>query len=139
MKIKKDLYKLILKSFPQEICKENGGILGSENGIVTHYFHDEGLQVSNRCEYIPDTEKLNSIISDWSRFGVNFVGFVHNHPPIDAELSQADKSYITQIMQSCGMKDFYFPIVIPNKFMVVHRILYIDGRLTNEKESIELV
>ena len=139
MRIKRAVYDLILQSFLDEILEESGGIIGAEDGIVTQFVHDCGLQGHEHCVYIPDTERLNRMINEWSQTDIQFVGLVHSHPPMGNKLSVGDLKYITSIMKCCELSVFYFPIVIPKISMTVYRACYQDEKLTVDVEKTELV
>ena len=58
---------------------EEGGIIGIENGVISHFEKDiTPLLSSERC-YIPNTEYLEGIIDAWVSKGIGFAGIIHSH------------------------------------------------------------
>lgn len=116
MKIYRDIYDLIWKSFPV-VPPESGGIFGSgSNGIVSKFFYDAGRPDPSVAIYTPNVFLLNRVILDWAQQGIRFCGMIHSHPYGVEQLSQCDMEYIGAIRSS--IKDervqLYFPIIIPN-------------------------
>ena len=76
------------------------------------------------CSYVPDTDKMNSIIEKWFNEGIEFLGIFHTHYYGVKTLSDADKDYMRRIMNS-SIKILYFPVfVFPNNEMVLYAIKY---------------
>ncbi len=109
---------LTIHSVPSEI----GGILGSENGIITEICFDEGSVTTERAIYEPNTSFLNEQIRAWCEKEIRFAGIFHTHPEGQETLSYADKIYIFDIMNKMeGFADtLFFPIVIPRKKIIVY-------------------
>ncbi len=76
---------------------ESGGILGIRDGMICSYFHD-GYTAYN--EYRPDVRKLNQVILQWSKQGIEFAGIVHSHPNGCLRLSPADFDYAKMILNN---------------------------------------
>ncbi len=95
------------------ILPEMGGILGADaSGIVTNFYHDKS-GVTTAKNYIPDVEILNGVISDWSKIGVRFAGFVHSHSPQKISLSKPDVAYARKIKKYCALEEILMLLYIP--------------------------
>ncbi len=116
MQILKHTYEKLLGSFPA-VPPENGGILGSVDGLICEYFHDCSSAITECAVYTPDITLLNEIISIWAEKGILFSGMVHSHPTGQLTLSQADKEYISAVFNVIpeSVQELYFPLVIPEK------------------------
>ena len=88
---------------------ECGGLLGERDGRICRFAPDEGR--SGIGEYIPDTDRLNRILSEWQSEGIGFAGIVHTHLGGCRSLSLADEKSIREIHYSVGSNVLYFPIV----------------------------
>ena len=78
---------------------ERGGILGANRkGIITHFVADTTAQV-NGSAYSPDIKKMNKVIAHWKSKGIQFVGFVHSHPPKVISPSVGDALYAGRILK----------------------------------------
>lgn len=138
MKIEARVYSDILKkciSPPPEM----GGILGEMDGVVTHYALDRGLPGNHYDEYIPDVNYLNEIIAEWSDCNIEFCGLFHTHFKDGDRLSNADKKYIYQIMQSTKCEFLYFPLIIPDRTMIAYKAKKRRDQLILTREDIELI
>lgn len=99
---------------------ETGGILGSRNGCINMFVHDEGVPDLGRMVYIPQTAYLNAIIKSWHNEGIEFCGILHTHPYGQRELSGSDVQYINCIMEMMpnSVNRLYFPLVFPGVCMI---------------------
>ena len=76
---------------------ETGGILGLSQGIITHYYHDEGgKQIEG--DYFPNYEDLNWILAQWKRVGTEFGALLHIHAPGACAPSASDLRYVSAIL-----------------------------------------
>lgn len=71
--------------------------MGAVGGVVCRYCHDR--HTAQDC-YVPDAEKLNRVIEQWAKEGVEFAGIAHSHPNGCYFLSPADFSYSQKIKNS---------------------------------------
>ena len=59
---------------------ENGGILGSSDGVhIDHYYFDSTSDRS-AVTYTMDHKALNEVIHSWNDNGVDLIGIIHSHP-----------------------------------------------------------
>ena len=124
MVIKKQIYNKILK-MTKPYLKETGGILGEENGIITHFSFDEGISEDIGC-YIPNVKKLNNIINIWNENNIKFCGIIHSHINKQASLSSGDIEYIKKIMLSAS-----------NKYTALYFPLFVDGHIISYVATLE--
>lgn len=68
----------------------------------------------NRCCYSPNTEKMNTCISTWSKDNIIFCGIFHSHLGNNEMLSEGDLHYIKKIMLSMPkrIQKLYFPLIV---------------------------
>ncbi len=81
---------------------EQGGPLGGSraDGVVRAFHFDDTAQQSGAA-YSPDHERLNRLFAqEWNPAGVNFLGFVHSHPPRLRRLSRGDLEYAERILDA---------------------------------------
>jgi hypothetical protein len=79
---------------------EQGGPLGGSraDGVVRAFHFDDTARQSGAA-YSPDHERLNRLFAqEWNPAGVNFLGFVHSHPPRMRRLSRGDLEYAGRIL-----------------------------------------
>lgn len=88
---------------------ESGGILGALDGIVCRFAFDEGQ--ADAAEYIPDTDRLNSVLRAWCREGIVFSGMVHTHVGGCRLPSGTDTESMRTIYRAMQSDHLYFPIV----------------------------
>ena len=91
---------------------EQGGILGSSDGIhIDHYYFDKNAWVTGST-YTFDTETLNRVIAQWNEQDIRFVGVIHSHPRGCNAPSQGDMAISRTILESMDMDGRIFtPIV----------------------------
>lgn len=141
MKITKEVLERIIKSYPA-VPPENGGIIGSKNGIICEYFHDINPHNYDFAIYEPNTELLNKTILLWQEQGIDFQGIVHSHLPEENSLSGADKEYIKQIFETLPREItcLYFPIVLPNtKQIFSYKASFKNKTILIEYDEIQIV
>lgn len=88
---------------------ECGALLGQRNGEICVFAFDTGL--SSRGEYIPDTDRLNLVLSEWQSEGIELAGLAHTHLGGCIQLSDADKESIGAILAAVPMDVLYFPVI----------------------------
>lgn len=123
MKILEETFNLVLSHVPK-VPPETGGALGGRNQIISHCAFDNGSEGSNGYDiYAPNTQLINQTIRQWAEAGIEFYGIFHSHFPDGIMLSNRDKQYITRIMLAMlpQINHLYFPIVLPQKSMIVYR------------------
>lgn len=127
-----------LLNFVPDVPPETGGILGGTGGVVSRFWLDVGNQYDI---YVPNVEKINQIISDWQKAGIEFYGIFHSHSESNKSLSLADKRYIVKIMRSMPpqVTCLYFPLVFPKVRVVPYRAEISNQCVTIVQETIEIV
>lgn len=134
------VYESILKC--PAVPPETGGILGCRDGIISEFFFDSGMPVYDRASYIPDCEKLNGVILEWEKQGVQFCGIVHSHKNGQATLSQNDKNYIAAIMAAMPetVQRLYFPVVLPGVALYSYQAIRRSGNAIDiHEDSIQIL
>ena len=131
-----------LNGFPV-VPPEAGAILGSQhNDIVSAFEFDLGFPQYGRAQYIPNTEFLNAVISEWASTGIRFCGIAHSHPSGQDTLSSGDIEYIEHIMRAMpeSIKQLYFPLVFPGENMVSFVATIVkDGTVKIEPDHIIII
>lgn len=137
MKIQKAIYDKILNFCPV-VPPETGGIIGQQNGIIGFAEFDSGTVQSESAVYIPDVERLNSVIEKWSCSGIEFVGVFHSHPIGQETLSKDDIEYIHSVFDSMpdSVTELYFPIVIPKSHIIAYKAIRKNHRICIENDSV---
>lgn len=138
MKIKKEVYESILKSIP-EPPPEKGGILGQQNGVITVFYCDDNSSSEFIDRYVPDTLKLNKVISEWQKNDIYFCGIYHSHYEGDTSLSGGDIEYIKVILDSLVgvVEELYFPLVFANEgYMNSFKAYLKNGKVVIKFEEI---
>lgn len=100
---------------------------------------DKGLKSNLYDEYVPNVDFLNSTISEWQKHHIQLYGIYHSHFPGGYDLSDADKQYIAEIMQSIPYRKLFFPIVFPKEDMLVYRAEFTMKQLWLSRESLILI
>lgn len=77
---------------------EQGGALGIENGVISHYFHD--TQARCDCNLFQPSPLLNTLIALWRQEGITFAGLIHSHPADWPDLSEGDLNYVNRLLLS---------------------------------------
>ncbi len=140
MRIEKRTYNSIIRD-AQRFEFETGGIIGSTVDIIDKYAFDEGILSKCGCTYVPNVDKINSIIESWQLSGIRFQGIYHTHFGGADSLSDADIEYIKSIMEA--MPDFVnilnFPVIlIPEGMMVNYTVSLNRNNLSIDKDFIQI-
>ena len=141
MKIFRETHDLILSCIPK-VPPETGGILGGKNQIISRCVFDQGSENSNGYDiYAPNTKLLNQTILQWAETDIEFYGIFHSHLSNGNLLSNGDKRYITKIMliMPQQISYLYFPIVFPQKSMIVYRADRQGHKVQIVSEQIEIL
>lgn len=77
---------------------EQGGALGIENGVISHYFHD--TQARCDCNLFQPSPMLNVLLAVWKQEGITFAGLIHSHPSDWPALSEGDLDYVRKLLLS---------------------------------------
>lgn len=113
--IKRTVYQDILNLFSLE--KEDGGILGIKDGIISAFFFNPG---TNLDSYHIDTKKFSMVVEEWEEQGIDFIGFVHSHPYGDSEPSLKDFSYLKAFQKANpDLKCIHFPVIYKHNCQTV--------------------
>lgn len=108
MRIKADIYEEMREFFKSSPFFERGCVLGSENGLITHIYKDEGNRQEG--EYVPDIDRINVVLEEWFEKGVDFVGLAHSHPNGLVLMSKNDEEYMEELKRLNELDIIYFPI-----------------------------
>lgn len=98
----KEVYDQILDTIAVQ-PPETGGVLGRKNGIICKYFYDDNADI-NQYRYVPNVEKINTILDQWLKDDIEFAGIIHSHPEDVNELSYADIHYARKILQENSLE-----------------------------------
>jgi hypothetical protein len=92
---------------------EQGGMLGGvrATGAVTHFYFDETGKRSGAA-YTPNNAHLTHVLkTQWKPKGIEFLGFVHSHPPTLQHPSGGDAVYAKRILEAMELPYLLTPIV----------------------------
>lgn len=91
---------------------EQGGILGSSDGIhIDHYYFDKTADRTS-ASYTMDAKALNEVIHEWNDNGIQLVGIIHSHPQGVTKPSYGDMETARHIIETIDVKGkFFTPIV----------------------------
>ena len=91
---------------------EQGGILGSSDGIhIDHYYFDKTADRTS-ASYTMDAKALNEVIHEWNDNGIQLVGIIHSHPQGCTKPSYGDMETARHIIETIDVKGkFFTPIV----------------------------
>ena len=91
---------------------EQGGILGSSDGIhIDHYYFDKTADRTS-ASYTMDAKALNEVIHEWNDNGIQLVGLIHSHPQGCTKPSYGDMETARHIIETIDVKGkFFTPIV----------------------------
>ena len=124
MKFTKSALEFIHKQI-SDTPPETGGILGSRDGIVvSEVIMDKPKGAQYACFYAPDIEFFNTCIEQWQKENIAFAGIFHTHFFDVGTLSDADKEYITSIMNAMPdeITELFFPIyTLPKRELICYR------------------
>lgn len=140
MKIKKAIYDKILNFCPS-VPPEAGGIIGQQNGIIGFAEFDSRTVQRDSAVYVPNVEKLNSVIEKWNNLGIEFVGIFHSHPIDQETLSKDDIEYIKNVFENMpdSITELYFPIVIPKSHIVSFKAIKKNHGVCVENDIIKII
>ncbi len=138
--IKKNIYNKILfdTSIPPP---ETGGILGSENGVITSYMPDKGLYYGKIGQYVPTVSILNKQIQEWYEQNIMFCGIYHTHYEGDIRLSGGDILYIESILRQFEpyVDSLLFPLVFPKKEIIFYSAKLQEGHINVVDEELLII
>ena len=122
MRIKRSVYYELCEKL-MALPPERGGILGMRDNIICIYYLDDGPARTDKYAYVPDVLKLNAVLEQWRKAGIDFAGMFHSHPHPQTWLSIADREYIQEIMQAMpdSVVQLYFPLIVSKIGMVGYR------------------
>lgn len=133
MKITSEVFmQITTQSFIKEVC----GLLGGVNGTVKYHYQNS-THKDGRCVCYLEGEKIDKVIAQWQRNGIEFYGIYHTHPICDDRLSPQDISYITAVMDALSqdVEYLYFPVILPNKKMTAYKVVN-KGQIIIVKEPV---
>lgn len=106
---------------------EAGGVLigPRDHRSVSHYVPDD-TGTSSPTSFTFDHKRLNEILRDYVRLGLDAKGFVHSHPPGVHRLSSGDHAFIrTQLSNPKNTPgEILMPIVVGRE--IIPYIVYAD-------------
>jgi DNA repair protein RadC len=119
-----EISETVIESIKQSLIQpEMGGILGIDNShVVTKFYHDS-TGTTTKTQYIPDVQRLNSILRQWAAAQIRFGGFVHSHPKGKEKLSSCDLSYAKEIKGKCSLSEILMLLYIPDEKKFIHYVL----------------
>ncbi len=119
---------------------ECGGVLGARPNEPISKFYFDISGISTDDSYTPDYEKINEILEEWAKDGVQMVGMIHSHGNEGNFPSCGDLYYCEQIIRSNpSIKEFLLPIATVNPFAVfVYRVRF-NQKLYVSAESYQIV
>jgi len=140
MRIKRKIYSTLIDNCPAA-PPEVGGVLGGNNGIITNCAMDFPANANRNNRYAPDTEKLNSILTEWAGKGITFYGMFHTHFPLGYSLSKEDEEYIRRIMYAMPayVEYLFFPVVVPGYGMASFKAVRESMAIRIKTDSITII
>lgn len=116
--------KLVLDEIKQSLIRpEMGGILGINSSRVVTKFYYDSTGTTTKTQYIPDVQRLNSILHQWAVAQIRFVGFVHSHPKGKEKLSSCDLTYAKDIKEKCLLSEILMLLYIPDEKKFIYYVL----------------
>lgn len=114
----------VLDEIKQSLTRpEMGGILGIDNNRVVKKFCYDLTGTTTKTQYIPDVQRLNSILRQWATAEIRFIGFVHSHPKGKEKLSSCDLSYAKDIKEKCSLSEILMLLYIPDEKKFIQYVL----------------
>ena len=114
----------VLDEIKQSLTRpETGGILGINSSRVVTKFYYDSTGTTTKTQYIPDVQRLNSILRQWAAAQIRFGGFVHSHPKGKEKLSSCDLSYAKEIKGKCSLSEILMLLYIPDEKKFIHYVL----------------
>lgn len=115
---KEDKTILLDKSIYQEVVNrlssglyEEGGIIGTENGVISHFEKDITPLLSSEKCYIPNTDYLEGVIDAWDSKGIGFAGIIHSHLK-NPYPSNEDLDFVREAISLNVLSDIILGIVL---------------------------
>jgi len=133
-KITTSAYNAILKTVASQPAEQGGVLIGTKEGVITDFIHDEDA-VTTAVTYTINTQFLNPKIKAFTNEGKEFLGILHSHPGLP-RLSHADKQYFQSQFENFDRPYFYTPIVFSAKddtYDFFPFIFYKDGTVVTGK------
>lgn len=91
---------------------EQGGILGSSDGVHIDYYYFDKTADRTSASYTMDAKALNEVIHGWNDNGIQLVGIIHSHPQGCTKPSYGDMETARHIIETIDVKGkFFTPIV----------------------------
>jgi len=93
---------------------ETGGMLGGnrETGEVSAFCFDADALEQSAAAYSPNHIRLTRVLKEeWKPKGIQFLGFVHSHPPYYTHPSPADVEYAGRLMKTMELPYLLLPII----------------------------
>jgi proteasome lid subunit RPN8/RPN11 len=119
---------------------ECGGVLGARPNEPISKFYFDVSGVSAEDFYTPNYEKINEVLEEWAKEGVQMVGMIHSHGNSGTFPSCGDLYYCEQIIRSNpSIEEFLLPIVTVKPFAVFMYRVRFDGNLHVSAESYQVV
>ena len=107
---------------------EHGGVLGGDRavGVVTHFYFDHSGERTSGA-YSPDDRRINALLrEEWNPAGIQFMGFVHSHPPGFHRPTPGDEIYARRILDHMtDLEYLLLPIVLPEVGGVYELLPYV--------------
>lgn len=125
---------IIRSAFASVGNNEEGGILGEQNGSITHFYYDNDPYKSEPNIYLPNAEAFNTVISEWEKHGIKFAGLIHTHPSGHSRLSGADIIMAEQLLSNFGRHSILMPVIVMNAVSEI--IIYKVFQRREQYESI---
>lgn len=92
------------------------------NNVITEFYFDS-TGTNLKHQYIPDVDRLNEVIYEWSLRNVKFIGFVHSHPINRTKLSMVDVKYANKIKYYSKMDKIVMLLYIPKTGDFYHYVI----------------
>lgn len=135
----KQIYMQLFK-LPQIAPYELGGFLGKRE-VICKFQLDFNTQ-QEKGSYNPNHSLFYKTISDWCKNGIQFCGIMHTHAENQNGISKEDEKFITAIMNE-NKRIFddmlHFPIVIPQKEIIMFSAFWEKGHVKIKQSEIRLV
>ena len=114
----------VIEAIKQSLTRpEMGGILGIDNSRIVNKFCHDSTGTTTKTQYIPDVQRLNSILRQWAAVQIRFVGFVHSHPKGKEKLSSCDLNYAKKIKEECLLSEILMLLYIPKEEKFIQYVL----------------
>lgn len=124
LKIERQILISIIEKFKKSDF-EVGFVLGSKRDIylIDNCAYIRPLQ-DNKYVYIPDTNEADKVISDWSKNGIIFTGFIHSHIVDKEFFTEADLDYAEKLLNYSGLKFIWFGLITGGKDSICNLKLF---------------